>query len=608
MLRVDLGCGTNKPDGFIGVDRYPGLGVDIVTDLNQQFPFPDHSVDELRAYDVIEHLLDKINTMNEIWRICKPGGKVDIFVPSTDGRGAFQDPTHVTFWNINSFLYYCIDFPNYLDLCSRYGFKGAFKVVRLENEEMSGGVIHVRAELTAVKPQTDLKSLADPTFQNQTASETYIKAENSQLGSKTLSNNDVRNLSESQFINYPVIKTVSEGIFRPLCSVMIPTYNGTKYLEQTLKSVLEQDPGSNLMQIEVIDDCSTQDDPEELVREIGQGRVSFYRQPKNAGLIANWNTCIRHAHGYWVHILHQDDVVKFGFYSGLQAAVEKEPTIGAAFCRHFYINEESCQQELSLLEKETPGVLSNWIERIAVVQRIQFPSIVVRREVYEELGGFCPEAYSAADWEMWKRIAAHYSVWYEPEPLACYRLHSLSESSRLIRSGANIADTRRAIEISRSYLPKPMAAELLSKALEHYALYAMNTAREMLAIGDRATALAQMQEGLKCSQSSRVKETLVSILLSGDLDESNQYLAQLSGYIEQYQKEQNHESTFVKLRHARNEIANKWLSLQVDHLENVYSHDVGRAHQMLLNSNIKHEPLTDEEKKFVNELVTRIFK
>jgi predicted O-linked N-acetylglucosamine transferase (SPINDLY family) len=157
-LRVDIGCGDRKPDNFVGVDVCPGLGVDIVADLNQRFPFPDNSVDELRAYDTIEHLVDRIHTMNEIWRICKPGAKVDILVPSTDGRGAFQDPTHVSFWNINSFLYYCIDFPNYIDLCRKYGFKGAFKAVRLEHEESSHNVIHVKAELVVIKDKNEVKT------------------------------------------------------------------------------------------------------------------------------------------------------------------------------------------------------------------------------------------------------------------------------------------------------------------------------------------------------------------------------------------------------------------------------------------------------------------
>jgi predicted O-linked N-acetylglucosamine transferase (SPINDLY family)/cephalosporin hydroxylase len=156
ILRLDLGCGTNKSENFVGVDIHPGSKADIIADLNQRFPFPDSSVDEVRAHDSIEHLSDKIHTMQEIWRICKPGAKVDIRVPSTDGRGAFQDPTHVSFWNINSFLYYCVDFPPYLELCKTYGFQGAFKVKRLENEESPGGIIHVIAELEVVKQQSEL--------------------------------------------------------------------------------------------------------------------------------------------------------------------------------------------------------------------------------------------------------------------------------------------------------------------------------------------------------------------------------------------------------------------------------------------------------------------
>lgn len=155
MLKVDLGCGGSKPEGFIGVDIVHGEGVDIVADLREKFPFPDASVDEIRAYDTIEHLPDKIHTMNEIWRVCKPGARVDILVPSTDGRGAFQDPTHVSFWNINSFYYYCIEFPAHIKLCKKYGFKGAFRALKLENRESSDKVIHVEAVLTVLKKIND---------------------------------------------------------------------------------------------------------------------------------------------------------------------------------------------------------------------------------------------------------------------------------------------------------------------------------------------------------------------------------------------------------------------------------------------------------------------
>ncbi|HAR62007.1 MAG: hypothetical protein DKM50_11055 [Candidatus Margulisiibacteriota bacterium] len=150
-IKIDLCCGIRKPDGYIGVDNFKNEKVDIISDLNERFPFDDNSVDYVRAHDAIEHLKDKIQTMNEIWRVCKPAATVDIFVPSTDGRGAFQDPTHISYWNINSFMYYSVDNQPALELCHKYGFKGAFKITQIYNIDGGNGIIHVQAFLTAIK-------------------------------------------------------------------------------------------------------------------------------------------------------------------------------------------------------------------------------------------------------------------------------------------------------------------------------------------------------------------------------------------------------------------------------------------------------------------------
>jgi len=318
---------------------------------------------------------------------------------------------------------------------------------------------------------------------------------------------------EPEQIEYPTIEPLPESTFRPIWSVMIPTYNGTKYLEQTLRSVLKQDPGSSYMQIEVIDDYSTKDDPETMVKEIGQGRISFFRQPQNVGQIKNWNTCIQRAQGHWIQILHQDDIVLPGFYDRLQEATKANASVGAAFCRHIYMDEDGHWQGLSGIERKTPGILDNWLENIAVVQLVQFPSIVVRRSTYEQLGGFCPQAYSVSDWEMWKRIAVHYAIWYGPQPLACFRLHSASESSRLIKSGDNIAHVCLAIDISKTYLPELKAEKLSKQAREHYALYALNTARQMLRINDRKTAFSQIRAALNCSSSFKIRINILKLFV-----------------------------------------------------------------------------------------------
>ena len=100
-----------------------------------------------------------------------------------------------------------------------------------------------------------------------------------------------------------------------------------------------------------------------------------------------------------------------GFYSCFREAFEKESSIGAAFCGYIFVDEAGNEKTKSPVERETPGILENWLERIALNCRIQAPSIVVKRSIYEELGGFHPELFHTADWEMWKRISVHYPVW-----------------------------------------------------------------------------------------------------------------------------------------------------------------------------------------------------
>ena len=103
-MKLNLGCSDRHLDGFVNVDRV--LPADELVDLQDVWPWPDNSVFLILAHDIIEHLPDKIQTMNEAFRVLEPGGRIEIEVPTTNGPGAFQDPTHVSFWNRNSFLYY----------------------------------------------------------------------------------------------------------------------------------------------------------------------------------------------------------------------------------------------------------------------------------------------------------------------------------------------------------------------------------------------------------------------------------------------------------------------------------------------------------------------
>lgn len=315
-----------------------------------------------------------------------------------------------------------------------------------------------------------------------------------------------------------VIPPVPANIPRPLWSIMIPTYNCANYLRETLMSVLAQDLGPDVMQIEVVDDCSMKDDPQAIVEEVGKGRVSFYRQPQNVGHTRNFETCLQRSRGHLIHLLHGDDYIGEGFYQKMQTAFEKEPEIGAAFCRHIFIDEHSHWQSISSLEQLESGILPNWLEKIAVGQRIQTPSIVVRREVYEKLGGFDQRLSWCEDWEMWIRIANCYPVWYESSPLAFYRQHSNSNSGRYIKTGENVQDLYKALDIIYSYLSQYSSSKsipkLLKKARKNITYSSLDRAHIMFCHNDIRGGFSQTREALKKNLSLSVLIKMSRVLIN----------------------------------------------------------------------------------------------
>jgi len=292
---------------------------------------------------------------------------------------------------------------------------------------------------------------------------------------------------------------------RPLISVMIPVYNRVEYLPETLRSILTQDPGRERMQIEVLDDCSTLSDPEAMVRGIVGDRVSYFRQPRNVGLVENFNACIRRARGDWVHILHSDDAVRPGFYARASEAIAASPTVDAWFCRVIYMNADGLWTGLSEIEAATPGILpGDFAERMLVGQRIQFAGILVRRAIYEELGGFRPELKLDMDWDMWKQIALRGRIFHDPTPLALFRVHDGSAGAQAARSGEVIADRRRSIRIASSYVPRQHARRLRRAALRNTGIYAIREAERCWPAGERAAARRLLYEAVRSSRAPAV--------------------------------------------------------------------------------------------------------
>ena len=152
LPKVDLGAAHDRPAGYVGIDMELGPGVDIVHDVRAGLPFDDGSVGVIRAFDFLEHIPDSVALMNEIYRVLADGGWLLSLTPSTDGRGAFQDPTHVSFFNENSFFYYTNRF--YAAYVSAIACR--FQAVRLKTDFPSQfhrdhKIPYVYADLAAVK-------------------------------------------------------------------------------------------------------------------------------------------------------------------------------------------------------------------------------------------------------------------------------------------------------------------------------------------------------------------------------------------------------------------------------------------------------------------------
>ena len=109
LIRLDIGSGMNKKEGFIGMDQYTMPGVDIVCDLGKPWPIPDNSVIEFHCSHVLEHLTnfegkwERVNFFNELNRVLVKGryengkpveGFGTLIFPHWASQRYYGDPTH----------------------------------------------------------------------------------------------------------------------------------------------------------------------------------------------------------------------------------------------------------------------------------------------------------------------------------------------------------------------------------------------------------------------------------------------------------------------------------------------------------------------------------
>lgn len=130
-MKLNLGCAGLTMVNFVGVDKYPGIGVDIVMDLNKDWDFKDGSIDEIFASHLIEHLDNFDHFMRECYRVLKPKGKMAIRVPYGNSLDAMACCFHKRPFYERSFTLFTKDDDN-SRFCYQYKDRPVFKILQMD--------------------------------------------------------------------------------------------------------------------------------------------------------------------------------------------------------------------------------------------------------------------------------------------------------------------------------------------------------------------------------------------------------------------------------------------------------------------------------------------
>lgn len=215
----------------------------------------------------------------------------------------------------------------------------------------------------------------------------------------------------------------------PLVSIVLPLYNGRPFVEETLRSVAEQDFGE--AELVVVDDGSTDDGPA-FVKEFCASSPSpvlrslkFIRE-ENAGVAAARNRGIRESAGKYIALLDQDDLWEKGRLSAMVKMIADEGTRwGYSAFRRFYADGRK------VLKTDGSSDAGETLRKI-VEGRLFIPpsAALVEKALLEEIEGFVPAFAPSDDWDLFLKLAEKERGSYAQEPLVMFRSHKTSTGKR----------------------------------------------------------------------------------------------------------------------------------------------------------------------------------
>ena len=226
----------------------------------------------------------------------------------------------------------------------------------------------------------------------------------------------------------------------PLVSICIPTYDRADMVGDAIRSALAQTYPA--IEVIVVDNASA-DNTATVVASFHDPRLRFERNEKNLGLFGNFNRCITLARGSLVHILHSDDTIPPGFTQACVNVFLAHPEVGMTFTPAVVMGGAPGGQPTTGGDRvfHPPEGFSAILRDRGLVA---CPSVMVRKEVYSEIGPFSTDYPYSADLYEWLRLGRVHAIARVGGTFVSYRQGTHTESYRLLfESPLGYVDTAR---------------------------------------------------------------------------------------------------------------------------------------------------------------------
>lgn len=194
-----------------------------------------------------------------------------------------------------------------------------------------------------------------------------------------------------------------------LVSVMFLSYNHGKYIKDTMNSVLNQSYGN--FEVILSDDCST-DNSYEILQDYSDSRIHLHRFEKNVGASANHKYIQERCQGKYLALINSDDLWEKNHLKSGVEYLEKNPSCYATFSWSGLIDEngKSLEACCEIFKKEN-RTKSEWLRYLfSYGNCLCHPSVILRRELYEEIGFYNMAMRQLPDFDLWVRVLKKYDV------------------------------------------------------------------------------------------------------------------------------------------------------------------------------------------------------